>query len=316
MEQYKPLSLSCDAKVMSYLEKWRLYLQTERRFSSHTVDSYLIDLKEFVSFISDYGETKVTPNDLKNLSVTDFRAYLAHRAGAHISRSSMARGLSALRHFFRFLANENILENRAVMSIRTARLAKVLPKPLDYEHAAAFLEEAARRSPHADLRKRDKALYLLLYGCGLRIGEALGLNVGDFPPSGEALVITGKGNKQRLVPLLPVVRSAVKAWLKVHPAPYKDAPLFTGTRSTRLNPGVVQRDVRAIRRALNLPDSVTPHALRHSFATHILQGGGDLRTLQELLGHASLSATQRYTQVSLVHLDDVYAKAHPRAKKK
>ena len=152
-----------------------------------------------------------------------------------------------------------------------------------------------------------------MYGAGLRIAEALSLNIKDVPLNADAMTITGKGNKQRLIPLLPAVKKAIQKYLEVHPCPTPDAPLFVGARGDRINPGVVQRTVRQIRYAMNLPDTVTPHALRHSFATHLLQGGGDLRSVQELLGHSSLSATQRYTEITTEDLDRVYKKAHPRA---
>jgi integrase/recombinase XerC len=164
-----------------------------------------------------------------------------------------------------------------------------------------------------DIQARDAALMTLLYGAGLRISEALALNVGDLPAADDALRVTGKGNKQRIVPLLPVVRAALAVWLKLHPNPGRDEPLFTGARGGRLNPGVAQKQLRDFRRFQGLPEHATPHALRHSFATHLLAGGADLRAIQELLGHASLSTTQRYTDVDTAQLMDVWRKAHPRA---
>lgn len=312
-EEYKPFHQSVTPRLFELIEKWQHNLTMERRLSSLTGEAYQMDMKEFMSFLSDYMEKTVDIGDLKKLTVTDFRSFLVYRAGQKASRASVSRGMSALRNFFKFLTRNDILENTAIMAVRTPRAAKILPKPLTPEDAKRFLEAAEELAREPWQGKRDKALYTLLYGCGLRIAEALSLNVGDFPLNGDAFTITGKGNKQRLVPLLPAVKSAVKAYLKVHPNPMPKEPLFVGTREDRINPGVVQRNVRAVRRYLNLPESVTPHALRHSFATHLLQGGGDLRTVQELLGHASLSATQRYTEIDMVHLQEVYEHAHPRA---
>ena len=184
------------------------------------------------------------------------------------------------------------------------------------EDAGRFLDAVEHLAQEPWQGARDKALYMLMYGCGLRIAEALSLNVGDISGAGDAFTITGKGNKQRLVPLLPIVKKTLQAYIKVHPNPKKTEPLFVGSRFDRINAGVVQRNVRVIRRYLQLPDTVTPHALRHSFATHLLQGGGDLRTVQELLGHSSLSATQRYTEIDMAGLQKVYEHAHPRAKLK
>lgn len=312
--KYNPLSATCDQKVYKAFVEWRDFLLFSRRLSPLTAEAYQADLTEFCAFLVDYKGEKVTLAMLKKLQITDFRSFLVERTGKKISRSSMARELSGLRNFFKYLTRTGVLENTAVMMVRSARLPKALPKPLSADEARRFLETAYEMSKKPLYKARDKALYLLLYGCGLRIAEALSLNVGDFPLEEDVFVIKGKGGKERIIPVLKVVQNAVRSYLRVHPFPDSKAPLFVGMRGERLNPGVVQRNVRAIRHKLNLPTSVTPHALRHSFATHLLQGGSDLRTLQELLGHASLSATQRYTEVTLAHLDKVYEKAHPRTK--
>ena len=316
MTEYKPLNITCDKKVHTWITDWLASLQFERRLSHNTVISYEYDIMEFMTFLNEYLSRLVLTTDLKKLQVSDFRAFLVWKANQNISRASIARNMSAIRHFFKYLTRNDIMENTAVLAIRTARRAKVLPKPLSIEHARNFLEAAKSMNKKSWEAKRDVALYTLLYGCGLRIAEALNLNVQDFPLNTDTMTITGKGNKQRIIPLLPAVRHAIRSYLKVNPFTSPDAPLFVGARGNRLNPGVVQRNVRQIRRLLNLPDSVTPHALRHSFATHLLQGGGDLRTVQELLGHASLSATQRYTEITTEHLQEVYNHAHPRAHQK
>lgn len=316
MEQYKDFNQTTSSDLKAIIEKWQQSLLSERRLSLLTGESYLIDLKEFMTFLSEHLEKTININDLKGLTVTDFRSFLVWRVEKNASRSTVARGMSALRNFFKFLTRQDILENTAIMAIRTAHKAKVLPKPLTQKDAMHFLQAAHDMAKHPWQAHRDVALYMLLYGCGLRIAEALSLNIGDIPLDADAFIITGKGNKQRLIPLLPAVKKALRVYLKEHPFPQIGQPLFVGSRKERINPGVVQRNVRKIRASLGLPDTVTPHALRHSFATHLLQGGGDLRTVQELLGHASLSATQRYTEIDFTGLKNVYDKAHPRDKMK
>ena len=313
MEEYKPLSLTVTSKLEKVIEDWQKNLLVERRLSRLTGESYLRDLKEFCHFLNEFYEKEIDISDLKKVTVTDFRSFLVWRTEHDASRSSIARAMSTLRNFYRFGTRNELFENPAVMTIRTGRNAKVLPKPLSVDDAFSFLNAVDKIGIDDFQIKRDKALYMLLYGCGLRINEALSLNKGDIALDKEAFTILGKGNKERLVPVLPAVRKALKSYLQLHPAYGEKVPLFVGARGDRLNAGVVQRNVRAIRRYLNLPDTVTPHALRHSFATHLLQGGGDLRTVQELFGHASLSATQRYTESDKEHLMQVYEKAHPRA---
>ncbi len=311
--EYKSISQTCAPKLASVIEDWYKNLLSERRLALKTGESYQRDMKEFMTFLSDHFDKQISLADLKKLTVSDFRSFLVWRSNQKIARSSIARGLSAVRNFFKYMTRNEILENTAIMAIRSARPQKTLPKPLSVTDAARFLDAAQNMARETWEAKRDVALYTLMYGCGLRIAEALGLNKKDFESHTDTLVITGKGDKQRIVPILPAVRKAVLSYLKMHPLSRSEAPLFVGARGDRLNPGVVQRNVRLIRRALNLPDTVTPHALRHSFATHLLQGGGDLRTVQELLGHASLSATQRYTEITMEHLQEVYEHAHPRA---
>ena len=313
--EYKPLTETCDKKVADWITDWLQNLSAERRLSVHTVSAYDTDLRELMTFLSDYTESPVTSKMLKKTDVTDFRSFLSWLTNRGHSRSSIARHLSAVRHFFRYLMQRGHLENNAVMAIRTGRRPKVLPHPLSVQDAQKFLETAEGMNKVKWEAKRDVALYTLLYGAGLRIAEALSLNVKDWPGSADALTITGKGNKQRIVPLLPAIYRAMKSYLKARPdgAP-TDSPLFIGARGDRINAGVVQRNVRRIRVRIGLPETVTPHALRHSFATHLLSGGGDLRSVQELLGHASLSATQRYTEITTEHLERVYNRAHPRAR--
>ena len=293
---------------------WQSWLETERRLSVHTGAAYMRDLKLFLDFLVEHQGGLADLAALEGLGHGDFRSYLAQRAMNDRARSSTARALSVLRGFFRFLERTDRARNGAIGAVRTPRLPHSVPKPVAARDALAIVAEAgdtARKKPW--VAARDTALLLLLYGAGLRIDEALSLNE-DQAPLGDSLRVLGKGGKERIVPILPAVREAVAAYLQACPYVVPGGPLFLGTRGGRLNAGVVQRELRRIRGALGLPETATPHALRHSFATHLLQAGGDLRAIQELLGHASLSTTQRYTEVDTATLVAVYNDAHPRAR--
>ena len=313
MQEFKNFQQTTTPKVLQMIEAWQSWLLSERRLSSHTAESYFLDLREFMDFLSSDIGHAVDEKDLKNLSVTDLRSFLVDRSSHHIGRSSIARNMSTVRNFYRFLLKAYHIENTAVHVVRPARPPKTLPKPLEQEDALALLSAAEKMQKEKWQGLRDVALLTLLYGCGLRISEALSLNVKDIPQTNDVLVVTGKGNKQRMVPLLDIVKKTIHNYLKERPFDTQDSPLFIGSRGERLNPGVVQRQIRKLRAYLGLPDTVTPHALRHSFATHLLTAGSDLRSVQELLGHASLSATQRYTEIDTVRLKSVYEHAHPRA---
>lgn len=294
---------------------WLRWLAHERRASPHTVDAYRRDLFAFFSFLAGHLGEVPGAEELGALRATDFRSYLAHRQAGGLAATSLARSLSTVRSFFRFLEKAGIAHNPALTTVRTPKRPHAVPKPLRTEDAKAALALAAAGPAEEWISLRDAAVLTLLYGCGLRISEALGLNR-DALPLGRTLTITGKGSKQRMVPVLPVVREAVDAYAALVPFPLGPGdPLFVGVRGRRLDPGVVQKRMRALRVALGLPETATPHALRHSFATHLLAGGGDLRSIQELLGHASLSTTQRYTEVDAAKMLDVYEDAHPRARR-
>ncbi|MEO5373109.1 MAG: tyrosine recombinase XerC [Alphaproteobacteria bacterium] len=304
-----------DAALRTAVTGWQEWLRSERQASLHTIDGYGRDLSAFLSFLTGHLGAEPALADLPALAVSDFRAYLAARTDEGLARSSLARAMSTLRGFFRWLERNGHGANPALAAVRSPRTPRSVPKALAEDEALEALAAAPELQDEPWLAARDVALLTLLYGCGLRIGEALGLTRRDRP-AGEAMVITGKGRKQRVVPLLPVVVEAIEAYLAL--CPYRLGPddsLFVGARGGPLNPGVVQRQVRRLRALLGLPETATPHALRHSFATHLLAGGGDLRTIQELLGHASLSTTQRYTEVDASRLSAVYRDAHPRAKK-
>ena len=291
---------------------WRDWLASEKRASAHTIDAYERDLEVFLDFLQ--GHLGQMPNiaDLAALKPADFRAWLARRAGGGYAKTSTARALSVVRGFFRFLERREVLSNAAIFAIRGPRIPASVPKALTVGEAADTLQSVGELASEPWIAARDVALVSLLYGAGLRIGEALSLNRGDVP-KGDTLSVTGKGNKQRIVPVLPAVRSAIEDYLAR--CPYQggpDEPLFLGARGKRLQAGIAQRTMRQARGWLALPETATPHALRHSFATHLLAGGGDLRAIQELLGHASLATTQRYTSVDAERLMDIHRRAHPR----
>jgi integrase/recombinase XerC len=308
-----------EPRVATAISEWRDWLAIERQYSKHTLDSYTHDLTGFLRFLAEHLGYPAGLTDLGALTALDFRSYLAKRSEDGLERTSTARAMSTLRSFFKYLERQDLTTNAAITAIRTPKIPKSVPKALSAEDTLTAITTVTELSDESWVGQRDQALLSLLYGCGLRLGEAIGLNCGDLPgraAANDVIRVTGKGNKQRLVPVLPIVQRALDDYLAARPfGDEDDMPLFVGVRGARLNPGVAQRQVRHLRALLNLPDSVTPHALRHSFATHLLGGGGDLRTIQELLGHASLSTTQRYTEVDEAHLTSVYANAHPRARR-
>jgi len=314
-----PIHFAASADLAKAVASWRQWLEGEKRASTHTLDAYGRDLAAFLGFLTEHRGAEPDLAALADLGGGDFRAFLARRAGDGLGRSSLARTMSTLRGFFRFLDRFDLVHNPALKTVKSPRPPKSVPKPLAADEAMETLATAAELHDEPWLAARDVALFTLLYGGGLRLGEALGLRRRDAPRSdasrSDVMVITGKGRKQRVVPILPVVRDAIAAYLRQIPYPAApDDPLFLGARGGPLNPGVVQRQMRRLRLLLGLAETATPHALRHSFATHLLAGGGDLRTIQELLGHASLSTTQRYTEVDAARLTSVYRDAHPRAK--
>ncbi len=286
----------------------------ERRASPLTVSEYGRDLRFFLEFLTNHLGATPTLADIAALRETDLRAWLAAEAGAGRGNRTRARHLSAVRSFFKFLRRRHGVENNAAKLLGSPKTSPPLPRALSPPDARAVAHDIGEASDTAQTQARDTALFTLLYGCGLRIAEALSLNVADAPRAGQPLRVRGKGGKERLVPVLPAVAEAIAAWLRLHPAGADAAaPLFVGVRGDRLNPGVAQRTLRTYRRLAGLPEHATPHALRHSFATHLLAGGADLRAIQDLLGHASLSTTQRYISVDEKGLLDVWRSTHPKA---
>jgi integrase/recombinase XerC len=296
------------------VDQWLRYLVSERQLADLTIQAYLRELRDFFAFIQDYDGEVMDHARLSTLNISNFRAWLAERRRRELSNKSTARALSAVRNFYRFLERNGSLKNLAIQAITTPKIPHSVPRPLSEAAAARVVEDAGDVDQEPWVAARDAAVITLLYGCGLRISEALDLNR-HVAPLSDSLVITGKGNKQRLVPILPVVQDAVDEYLRLCPLPLTPkGPLFIGVRGKRLSPRIIQKRVEVLRGVLDLPPTATPHALRHSFATHLLSSGGDLRTIQELLGHASLKSTQHYTEVDTQHLLDVYDKAHPDGK--
>ncbi|MCX7931051.1 MAG: tyrosine recombinase XerC [Rhodovarius sp.] len=297
------------------------WLREERRARPRTCAAYARDLRDFLGFLTRYRGKEPDLADLAALGPAELRAFLAARAAAGAGPATRARQLSAVRGWLRFLARRHGLPAPALAGLRGPQPPRPVPRALTPEEARQVTRQVGEA--HANPRAvapafqaaRDVALFTLLYGCGLRLGEALALDVRDAPlPGQEApLRIIGKGGRSRIVPVLPAVRQAMAAWLAQRPGARPEEPLFIGARGRRLDPAVAQRTLRHYRRLAGLPEHATPHALRHSFATHLLGGGADLRAIQELLGHASLSTTQRYTAVDAAALLATWRRAHPRA---
>jgi integrase/recombinase XerC len=289
------------------------YLANDRRASPLTVEAYGRDLRFFLEFLTDHLGHQPSLPDLAATRETDLRAWLAAEANQGRGNRTRARHLSAVRSFFRFLARRHGIDNAAAKLLGAPKVSPPLPKALPAADAKALAAGIGDAGDTAFVQTRDVALFTLLYGCGLRIAEALSLTIGRAPQAGRPLRVVGKGAKERLVPVLPAVAEAVADWLGVHPGRGNAAaPLFIGVRGARLNAGVAQRTMRDYRRLAGLPEHATPHALRHSFATHLLAGGADLRAIQDLLGHASLSTTQRYTAVDEAKLLEVFHRTHPK----
>jgi integrase/recombinase XerC len=283
---------------------WADHLRLGRRRSLHTVRAYEATAERLMAFLSKH---QGGPPDLSAITAADMRAYLAHRRGEGIGNASAARELSALRGFLTFVNGDG-----GMPAMKGPRVRKGLPRPIAPHEAVALAEDVAGEAAEPWIAARDWALLLLLYGAGLRIGEAMALTGAALPLS-QTLRVTGKRDKTRIVPLLPQVREALEAYVAACPWPQSaKEPLFRGARGGPLNPAIIRRTVRGARVRLGLAERTTPHALRHSFASHLLARGADLRALQELLGHASLSSTQVYTGVDTAWLLDVYASAHPR----
>lgn len=295
------------------------HLRAERRLSPHTLTAYVQDIAPFTHFLLDHIGYAPSLGTLQSLKVADFRSFLAARRNDGLASTSIARTLSALRTLHRYLESEGLIDNGAIMRVRSPKLPHAVPKPVSVDGAADMIREAGEKDKRPWVQARDVALVTLLYGCGLRISEALALTESAAPRGANPgpLTIMGKGKKERQVPVLPVVAEALDRYRNLCPHILKkDQPIFRGIRGGALHPRQAQLIIAELRYLLGLPDSTTPHALRHSFATHLLADGGDLRTIQDLLGHAQLSTTQRYTEVANSDLMRHYKAAHPRSTNK
>jgi integrase/recombinase XerC len=298
-------------------DEWLGHLAGVRRLSDATLEAYRRDLNQFLGFLADYTGSDVRTATISALRPADLRAFLSQRRRDGIGSRTLMRQLAALRSFARFGARSGTLTAAAFFATRGPRIARTLPRPLTAIAARTMATPDIRRGEERPewVLRRDAAVLALLYGCGLRISEALGLRARDIPtPDNDVLTVIGKGGKARSTPVLPMVIEAINAYVASCPWQVAgDKPLFVGVKGGQLSPRIIQLTVESLRGALGLPESATPHSLRHSFATHLLGRGGDLRAIQELLGHASLSTTQIYTKVDAVRLLAAYDAAHPRA---
>ncbi|WP_434288689.1 tyrosine recombinase XerC [Celeribacter sp. SCSIO 80788] len=309
------MSLAISDGLRDRLSSWLDHERALKSASEHTITAYARDVSGWLSFLAGHEGGTFGATQIARLKITDMRAWMAHERGRGVAPRSLARSLSAVKTFTRWLAERDGFDPTAILSTRSPKFQKKLPRPLSPDAARDMLATVEMQHDEPWMAARDVAVVTLLYGCGLRISEALSLT-GNALPLGEVIRIVGKGDKERIVPVLPAARRAVADYVRL--CPYEmtpDAPLFRGKRGGALNPRLIAKVTEAARMQLGLPSSVTPHAMRHSFATHLLNAGGDLRAIQELLGHASLSTTQAYTAVDGARLLDVYDAAHPRAKK-
>lgn len=301
----------CAADLAKAIGDWQQWLRVEKNVSKHTFRAYTGDLAQFVTFMASHKARAVSVSDISDAGLSEFRSWMSRQSMNGRANASRARTLSGLKNFLSWMDKQGIAHNAAIGSVRTPKLPRKLPRPLHEAQAFRLLEEAGDGDW---VSLRDRALFTMLYGCGLRIDEALSLNLEHLPRDGF-LRVMGKGRKERQVPVLPMVETTLAQYRQACPYPESpDRPIFVGEKNgKRLNQGVAQKAMRDLRSLLGLPENATPHALRHSFATHLLQNGANLREIQELLGHASLSTTQRYTDVNAQEMLAIYKKAHPRA---
>ncbi|MDT8328466.1 MAG: tyrosine recombinase XerC [Roseovarius sp.] len=296
------------------LQGWLASQKALKGASDNTLDAYSRDVAGFLAFMSEHHGQPQGLGALAKISTADMRSWMAFTRGHDVGSRSLARKLSAVKSFYRWLSEREGFEPTAVLATRSPKFQRKLPRPLSPEAASDVIDTLEMQSLTPWISARDQAVVTLLYGCGLRISEALGLSGADLPIN-STLRIIGKGNKERMVPVIAPAREAVERYVAI--CPYEitpQSPVFRGARGGKLNPRVIQKVVEKTREQLGLPATATPHAMRHSFATHLLNAGGDLRAIQELLGHASLSTTQAYTGVDTARLLEVYARAHPQGR--
>lgn len=303
----KNVEIKADANVHKVLNSWLSWLKDERLYSAHTVDAYLRDIVRFINFF----EGKNSFEQIAKMNISSFRVFLSWRLSQkNIEKTSLAREISSIKNFYKWLKRNELADNPDISILSSPKPAKSLPKAMEFDEILSLLDNTTKLYKDSWQALRDKAVFILLYGSGLRISEALSLNLQDIN-NNDFLRINGKGNKQRIVPLLGVVKQHIAEYINKCPYTLRDnEPLFLGARGERLLPRTVQRNMEKIRLEIGLPPTMTPHALRHSFATHLLAEGTDLRSIQELLGHSNLSTTQRYTKVDTKKLHEEYEKAH------
>jgi len=299
------------------VKAWMEYLLKLKNYSKYTCNAYATDLFYFFSFLSThFGGEKISLSLLTKLETQDFRAWLAKRKNNDLKITSNARALSTVKNFYKYLNTNKILDNKNVFNIKLNKVNRPLPKALPPESAIKAVEVIKSLSEKSWVGARDNAIMMLMYGAGLRIGEVLRLKLTDIPKNHNELIrIMGKGKKERMLPLLPVIYEAIYSYMKLCPMDLEIGYLFKGLNGKDLNPDVFRASVRRLKIELGLPEYTSPHAFRHSFATHLLGNGGDLRTIQELLGHENLSTTQRYTKVDVANLTNAFKNFHPRNKK-
>lgn len=307
------MTLALSPAVRDLLENWLIHLGSLENRAATTIDAYGRDLTDFLDFQASHAGDVLSPAMLRDLSLSEMRAWMAAQRGRGVGSRSLARRLSAVKSFLRWWSARDGFDATAILSMRSPKHGRRLPRPLSVDGAKALIAAVGEHDERDWVAARDVAIMMLLYGAGLRRSEALGLDAGLLPLS-DKLRIRGKGGKEREVPVLPATIAAVTRYAHLCPHPLTPgSPLFRGIRGGPLNPRLVAGVMEQVRMQLGLPATATPHALRHSFATHLLDAGGDLRAIQELLGHASLSTTQAYTAVDTARLMAVYAAAHPKA---
>jgi integrase/recombinase XerC len=313
--QTEPFLIAATPELAAERASWLKMLGRERRLSPLTVDAYERDTRQFLQFLTGHVGGAPGMTEIGQLRPADFRSFLAHRRNGGAGARTLGRGLAGIRSFIRYLERRGLANAAGAAALRAPRQPKSLPKPLTTADARRVVSASEQLAEEPWIAARNAAVLTLLYGSGLRISEALGLSAAELTsPRDSVLRVTGKGGKTRLVPILPVALRAVAEYRRL--CPFELDPkglLFRGAKGGPLAPAILQREMKRLRSALNIPETATPHALRHSFATHLLGRGGDLRTIQELLGHASLSTTQVYTGVDTARLFEIYDKAHPRA---
>jgi integrase/recombinase XerC len=304
---------SLSKEIIFIKNKWLEHLESLHGLTPNTTKAYQIDINDFLEFLFCYNEEIVTTNTLSKVDIVTLRAWVSNKRRKKIQPRSLSRALSAVKNFYKWLFINESIENSYVLNFKGPKLKPRLPRPLTIKETRSILSSISEDSKGSWISARNYSILILLYGCGLRISEALGLKFSCWPFP-DVLRIVGKGNKERMIPILPIARESVKNYLNLCPFTFKKTDfIFLGKRGKKLNPKIIQNVVSQTRYELGLPSTATPHSLRHSFATHLLSAGGDLRTIQELLGHESLSSTQIYTDIDQERLMEVFNKTHPSA---